>query len=135
MPKKDGPKSVADLTIVPMLPGVGRPDAPSDLTKIEREIWKSTVDAMPLRWFGGEQWELLRVYCCHCAMAHQLAERWRLNGYSRELADQYEQQTNSIGKLAKLLRLAKLGRYERGNQLNKDEAAFRNTPKKRLWEE
>src|SRR5262245_48325892 len=107
--RQNGPKSLADLTVVPMLPGVGRPEAPSDLSKTEAEIWKSTVDAMPLRWFGREQHQLLRAYCCHCAMANQVAERWRLNGYTRELADEYEQQTNSIGKLAKLLRLAKLG--------------------------
>jgi hypothetical protein len=134
MPEKRGAKSTADLTVVPLLPGFGRPPPPEDMTKLEAEVWKSTVDSMPPRWFGTAQHELLRGYCAHCVMANQLLIRWRRNGYTEELGRQYDRETAAIIKLARQLRLVKLGRYERGNHHNKDEAEIRNASKKRLWE-
>jgi hypothetical protein len=134
MPEKRGPKSTADLTVVPMLPGAGRPQPPEDMTKLEAEAWKSVVDSMPPRWFGPEQYQLLRGYCAHAVMQNELIARWRANGFNSELAKDLERETACVIKLARQLRLVKLGRYERGNHFNKDESAIRNAPKKRLWE-
>jgi hypothetical protein len=130
MPEKHGPKGVTELSVVPLLPGSGRPPAPDDLTKPEADTWRSVVDAMPLRWFGREQYDLLRGYCAHAVMQNELIARWRLNGYSEELGKMLERETASVIKLARQLRLTKMTRQH----AHRDEPSIRNTPKKRLWE-
>jgi hypothetical protein len=52
-----GRKSEASLTVVPLVPGTGRPAPPRGLDQQERRIWKSIVDALPPFWvdLAGQQ--------------------------------------------------------------------------------
>jgi hypothetical protein len=134
MPERRGPKPISALSVVPILPGTGRPPAPDDLSRLEKEVWKSVTDGLPPRWFGRELWPLLRVYCTHSVIASQLTAQWRATGYDEELGKQLDRETASLIKLARALRITKLTRTDR-NMNNQDEAAIRNCSKKRLWEE
>ena len=40
-------RSAADLSIVPMLPGKGRPEPPKALDQIEARAWNDVIDALP----------------------------------------------------------------------------------------
>jgi hypothetical protein len=130
MPEKHGPKGVTELSVVPLLPGAGRPEPPEDMLPSEKIIWRRVSNGMPARWFGPEQEDLLRGYCAHCVMQAELIARWRLNGYSEELGKMLERETASVIKLARQLRLTKMTRQH----AHRDEPSVRNTPKKRLWE-
>jgi hypothetical protein len=46
-------KSAASLTIIPRVPGRGRPDPPDDLDAIEQRIWHEVVDALPGHWLDA----------------------------------------------------------------------------------
>ena len=128
-------KPAAELSVVPLIPGEGRPPPPEDLTRREAEIWRSIVDPMPSRWFGRETWPLLRALCLHTVMLEQLRERWKLNGYNSELAKDIDRETGAIARLSRALRIAKLQRQGKTNAQRVDETAIRNAPRKRLWEE
>ena len=43
-------RSDADLSIVPMVPGKGRPEPPKALDQIEARAWNDVIDALPDRW-------------------------------------------------------------------------------------
>ena len=43
-------RSDADLSILPMLPGKGRPQPPKALDQIEARAWNDIIDALPCRW-------------------------------------------------------------------------------------
>jgi hypothetical protein len=46
-------RSDADLSIVPMLPGKGRPQPPKALDQIEARAWNDIVDALPSQWIDA----------------------------------------------------------------------------------
>lgn len=46
MPKK----SSGALTVVPVVPGRGRPEPPADLDPLEQAVWRQVVDALPGHW-------------------------------------------------------------------------------------
>jgi hypothetical protein len=46
-PMARGRKSEASLTVVPLVPGGGRPPAPRDLDRRERRVWCAVVGALP----------------------------------------------------------------------------------------
>jgi hypothetical protein len=43
-------RSAADISIVPMLPGKGRPEPPVELDRAEARAWRDVVDSLPDRW-------------------------------------------------------------------------------------
>jgi hypothetical protein len=67
-----GRKSGTSLTVVPVIPGSGRPPPPRGLDKLERRIWKSVVDALPAYWLDSAGQLLLRRAVCLTASL----ERW-----------------------------------------------------------
>jgi hypothetical protein len=40
-------QSASSLTIVPLVPGQGRPEPPGELDALERRLWRDVVDALP----------------------------------------------------------------------------------------
>jgi hypothetical protein len=74
-----GRKSASSLTVVPVLPGAGRPPPPRGLDKDEKRIWKSIVDALPAYWIDSSAQQILRRMVCLTVNL----ERWE--GQLREL--------------------------------------------------
>lgn len=65
MAEKRGRKSAAELATPSEMSEVQvkRPDPPKRLNARQKAVWKRTVDAMPIDWFGPESWDLLVLYC------------------------------------------------------------------------
>src|SRR5258708_6327907 len=145
--EKRGRKSLGDLAVVAMDPLTGRPLPPADVTGREAEVWESTVESMPRNWFGKETWPLLRGFCKHSYAAERLGERYsellaegpppageRVLMYWAaidKISSLYDRETRSITSLSTKLRISKQARVERAVQ----EAALRNMPKRKMWEE
>src|SRR5215831_11320853 len=55
-----GRKSAASLSVVPVLPGRGRPEPPTDLDILEQRIWHEVVDALPGHWLDTAGQLILR---------------------------------------------------------------------------
>jgi hypothetical protein len=65
-----GRKSESSLTVVPLIPGTGRPSPPRGLDQAERRIWKAIVDALPAYWIDpAGQLVLRRVICLTASLA------------------------------------------------------------------
>jgi hypothetical protein len=83
-----GRKSESSLTVVPLVPGTGRPPPPRGLDKLERRVWKSVVDALPAHWLDSAGSQVLRRAVCLAASC----ERWeaQLREFRARDADQTE---------------------------------------------
>jgi hypothetical protein len=57
---RHGRKSEASLTVVPVIPGTGRPSPPRGLDQQERRIWKSVVASLPAHWIDPAGQLILR---------------------------------------------------------------------------
>jgi hypothetical protein len=57
---RHGRRSESSLTVVPVIPGSGRPVPPRGLDQQERRIWKSIVDALPAHWIDPAGQQVLR---------------------------------------------------------------------------
>jgi hypothetical protein len=70
-------RSDADLSIVPMLPGKGRPEPPKELDQIEARAWNDVIDALPGQWVDAASQLVLRRVVCQIAIAERLEDRLR----------------------------------------------------------
>ena len=70
-------RSDADLSIVPMLPGRGRPQPPRVLDQIEARAWNDIVDALPGQWLDTAGQIILRRTAAQIAIAERLEARLR----------------------------------------------------------
>jgi hypothetical protein len=70
-------RSDADLSIVPMLPGKGRPAPPKELDQIEARVWNDVIDALPSQWLDAASQLVLRRLVCQIAIAERLEDRLR----------------------------------------------------------
>jgi hypothetical protein len=66
-----------DLTIVPMIPGRGRPAAPRELDQIEARAWNDVLDALPSQWLDPAGQIVLRRLVAQVAIAERLEGRLR----------------------------------------------------------
>jgi hypothetical protein len=77
-PMARGRKSEASsLTVVPEIPGQGRPKPPAGLDKLERRIWKAVVDALPAHWLDPAGQLVLRRLVAQAAIAERREARLR----------------------------------------------------------
>ena len=67
----------ADLSIVPMLPGRGRPEPPKALDQAEARAWNDVVDALPDRFLDPAGQLVLRRVVTQVAIAERLEDRLR----------------------------------------------------------
>jgi hypothetical protein len=70
-------RSAADLSIVPLLPGRGRPEPPKALDQIEARAWNDVIDALPDRWLDPVGQLVLRRLVTQVAIAERLEDRLR----------------------------------------------------------
>jgi hypothetical protein len=73
-------RSVADISIVPMLPGKGRPEPPAELDQAEARAWRDVVDALPGQWVDAASQLVLRRVAAQIAIAERLEDRLRRLG-------------------------------------------------------
>ena len=72
-----GRKSEASLTVVPLLPGQGRPPAPRDLDRRERRVWRAVVGALPAHWLDPAGQQVLRRLVAQAVIAERREARLR----------------------------------------------------------
>ena len=70
-------RSDADLSIVPMVPGRGRPEPPRILDQIEAQAWNDVIDALPGQWVDAAGQLVLRRLVSQVAIAERLEDRLR----------------------------------------------------------
>ena len=70
-------RSDADLSLVPMLPGEGRPAPPKALDQVEARAWNDVIDALPSQWIDAAAQMVLRRLVCQIAIAEPLEARLR----------------------------------------------------------
>ena len=70
-------KSVASLSVVPRVPGRGRPEPPADLDALESRIWREVVDALPGHWLDTAGQLILRRLAAQAAVSERQEARLR----------------------------------------------------------
>jgi hypothetical protein len=70
-------RSDADLSIVPMLPGKGRPAPPKALDQTEARAWNDVIDALPGQWVDLAGQIVLRRVAAQIAIAERVEARLR----------------------------------------------------------
>ena len=70
-------KSVASLSVVPRVPGRGRPEPPADLDALESRIWREVVDALPGHWLDTAGQLILRRLAAQAAVSERQEARMR----------------------------------------------------------
>jgi hypothetical protein len=70
-------KSAASLSVVPRVPGKGRPEPPADLDALESRIWREVVDALPGHWLDSAGQLVLRRLAAQAAVSERLEARLR----------------------------------------------------------
>jgi hypothetical protein len=72
-----GRQSAAALSVVPLVPGQGRPPPPAGLDRLERRIWRDVVDALPAHWLDPAGQLVLRRLVAQAAIAERREARLR----------------------------------------------------------
>jgi hypothetical protein len=70
-------KAAASLSIIPRVPGRGRPQPPSDLDPIEQRIWGEVLDALPDHWIDSAGCLILRRLVAQAAVCERQEARLR----------------------------------------------------------
>jgi hypothetical protein len=73
-------RSAADISIVPMLPGKGRPEPPAELDQTEARAWRDVIDGLPGQWVDAASQLVLRRVAAQIAVAERLEDRLRRLG-------------------------------------------------------
>ena len=80
-----GRKSAASVSVVPMVPGQGRPEPPASLDALERQIWRDVVDALPAHWLDLAGQLILRRLVAQAAISERREARLRqLRAHDRD---------------------------------------------------
>jgi len=72
-----GRKSLASLSVVPLVPGQGRPEPPTSLDALEKQIWRDVVDALPAHWLDLAGQLILRRLVAQAAISERREARMR----------------------------------------------------------
>jgi hypothetical protein len=72
-----GRKSAASLSVVPLVPGRGRPEPPVNLDSLEKQIWRDVVDALPAHWLDLAGQIILRRLVAQAAISERREVRLR----------------------------------------------------------
>ena len=72
-----GRKSAASLSVVPVVPGQGRPDPPAGLDSLEKRIWQDVVSALPPNWLDLAGQLILRRLVAQAAISERREARLR----------------------------------------------------------
>ena len=72
-----GRKPAAALSIVPAIPGQGRPPPPRGLDKLERRVWQDVIAALPDYAIDSAAELVLKRLVCQVAIAERREQRLR----------------------------------------------------------
>ena len=133
-----GRKSVNALSVVPVIPGQGRPEPPRALDKAEKAVWRAIVGAMPPNWFGLECQPVLRRLCAQVVISEGLEEQLRgvrADGISdseraARLAEAHREAARAVNQLSQSLRLTPKSRWS----ARTSETEISHAAKERPWE-
>ena len=133
-----GRKSMNALSVVPIIPGQGRPEAPSVLDEAEKAVWREIVGAMPPNWFGMECQPVLRRLCAQIVISEALEEQLRkvradgLGDSERaaRLAQAHRDTAKAVNHLSQSLRLTPKSRWS----ARSSETEVGHAAKERTWE-
>ena len=120
-------RSSNDLSVVPMTPGAGRPEPPSELDADERTAWLEIVGAMPANWFKTEALPLLHDLVAHIVTSRELQRRLRAERKTltldqlRKITALQARETSAIAKLSSALRLSPKSQYAPRTAANRSE--------------
>jgi len=138
MVEKRGRKAAADVGIVPIMPGDAKPRPPEGMPEAEADVWRQTVAAMPVRYFGREVWPVLRGLCKQVVLRDMLGARLDERIAAGEppeglgaLLDLYHTACRQVRQHSADLRLTKITRIAR--QVYVD-AAVRNQALTKPWD-
>jgi len=133
-----GRKSIDALSVVPLIPGRGRPEPPQALDGAEKDVWREIVGAMPANWFGLECQPVLRRLCAQIVISEGLEtelRKMRANGSSdseraARLAQAHREAAKVVNQLSQSLRLTPKSRWS----ARTSETEVGRAAKERLWE-
>ena len=92
------------LSVVPLIPGQGRPEPPPDLDELEQSIWRAVVDALPAHWVDRAGEIVLRRLVAQAAVAQQREARLReLRAVGRDIGEDADALVTQHGVGAKLV--------------------------------
>lgn len=120
-----------ELSVV-QLPGAQRPKPPAELTQEQAEVWRATVDTMPVDWFRPESHALLAAYCRHVCRARFLSREldrfeadWLTDDDGPErynkLSTVAERESRAALALARSMRVTHQARYDAQGAYRKHE--------------
>jgi len=99
-----GRKSAASLSVVPLVPGQGRPEPPPSLDALEKQIWRDVVDALPARWLDLAGQLILRRLVAQAAISERREARLRqLRAQDRDSGEDADALAALHGVSAKLV--------------------------------
>ena len=133
-----GRKSINALSVVPLIPGQGRPEPPRALDRAEKTVWRDIVSAMPPNWFGLESQPVLRRLCAQVVVSEGLEEqlrRVRADGSgdserAARLAEAHREAARAVNQLSQSLRLTPKSRWS----ARTSETEIGHAAKERPWE-
>ena len=99
-----GRKSAASLSVVPLVPGQGRPEPPASLDVLERQIWRDVVEALPAHWIDRAGEIVLRRLVAQAAVTERREARLReLRARDRDAGEDADALATQHGVSAKLV--------------------------------
>jgi hypothetical protein len=133
-----GRKSQAALSVVPLVPGQGRPEPPRGLDKLERRIWREVVDAMPAHWIDPAGEVVLRRLVAQAAIAERREARLRqLRAQDQDATEDATQLATEHGIASKIVGylLSQLRATPRSRMVSRAAGPqAESAPKLRPWE-
>jgi hypothetical protein len=133
-----GRKSAASLSVVPLIPGQGRPEPPASLDALEKQIWSDVVDALPDHWLDLAGQLVLRRLVAQAAIAERREVRLRqLRAQERDGGEDADALAALHGVSAKTVAylLSQLRATPRSRMMSRAAGPqFEQSPKARPWE-
>ena len=111
-----GRTSAAELSVISGggVETIRRPDAPTDLTDEEAEVWRKVTNRLPADWFPAETLPMLSQYCRHSVAATRVASM--IEQLDKEIAQTIKDGTSAgeavLGTAKMLDRLLKMQERE-----------------------
>ena len=133
-----GRKSINALSVVPLIPGRGRPEPPPALDRTEKAVWRGIVGAMPPNWFGLESQPILRRLCAQIVISEGLEAQLRKvradglsdSEHAARLAKAHRDTAKAVNQLSQSLRLTPKSRWS----ARASETEVGHAAKERPWE-
>jgi hypothetical protein len=133
-----GRRSAAALTVVPQVPGNGRPRPPRGLDGLEKRIWKDVVDSLPAFWVDSAGALILRRLCAQGAVLQRREARLReLRALGLDASEEAEALAATHGAACKTAAylLTQLRATPRSRVVSRGAGPeIESTPKLRPWE-